>query len=556
MLSSVEIKNFRGISEFQLDFPPDAPAVIIGANNAGKSTILNAIALALHGGGSHQWQFSETDFYLSPDGVRSKSFSVKIRFSADEPYNLPAVKGVGKPCPVYGTLVEGRIQKNGQPRISRKLLGADDKAVSYSPRTSLSKQDKELWVEQDINFCPINARPDEIREHLPDIWLLTPNNVEQSLYIWKTGPLARLSKHLADKFLEDEWELVIGDNKPRTMPEALVRAHQFLKVAVEEFPFWRDNMKPALEQNLSKYVGSHTKIAVRPDTLSFRDWLAQQLSIEIAAEKDNPPTPLKNLGLGWQSLVRIAALETLNDYPELVREKTVLLIEEPETFLHPHLRRKTRKVLKGLAEKGWTIIITTHSAELVSFNESQQITRIGREAGEIRSRTLRTSEVGDDAKFQSRLDEKGVHEFLFSSGVIFCEGRDDHFAVTLAFDKVGFDHDSKSISVAQCGSVTAIPAFTEIANKLGIRWCALTDEDKQADGSIKEKTVQSREKIERLRGQEDAQILWKNNLEFCLGVDTGKAKPEVTYGKLSRPNWQQDCPEFYESIERLRNWAG
>jgi ABC-type histidine transport system ATPase subunit len=73
-------------------------------------------------------------------------------------------------------------------------------------------------------------------------------------------------------------------------------------------------------------------------------------------------------------MIRLAALEALIEYPDLVRERVVLqaphlpapalalrqgmwmLLEEPETHLHPHLRRKIRRVLGELAAKGWTVV--------------------------------------------------------------------------------------------------------------------------------------------------------------------------------------------------------
>ena len=86
-LSKVVIKGFRGIAELTLDLRDGYPSVLIGANNAGKSTILNAIALALNGGGYHQWTPAKPTFTarttaIAPLNFWCRSISIRSMISA------------------------------------------------------------------------------------------------------------------------------------------------------------------------------------------------------------------------------------------------------------------------------------------------------------------------------------------------------------------------------------------------------------------------------------------------------------------------------------------
>jgi predicted ATP-dependent endonuclease of OLD family len=155
---------------------------------------------------------------------------------------------------------------------------------------------------------------------------------------------------------------------------------------------------------------------------------------------------------------------------------------------------------------------------------------------------VHTDKTNPEAKLQSKFDERGAHEFLFASCVVVCEGKDDSFAATLALEKTNMDCDARSITITQCGSVTAIPAFAEISSALGIRWCAVTDEDRQQDGTINPNTELARTRIEKHRGAMDIQVKWPVNLEHCLGVSNGKATPEVSFAKLADPAWQSKHP--------------
>jgi predicted ATP-dependent endonuclease of OLD family len=359
---------------------------------------------------------------------------------------------------------------------------------------------------------------------------------------------------MATKFLDDKWVFDAADGKKRQMPQSIGKAHEFLRSAVEAFPFWKDDLKPRLEGIFERYIGSHAKIELRPDIQALEEWLQQQLSISLATDADSVATPLRNMGDGWQSAIRLATLEALSEYPELTKERVVLLIEEPETHLHPHLRRKLRKVLRDLSSKGWTVVYTTHSPELVSFVDNQASMRLVRSRGTVAGKAVRTDTVLQAAKLQSKIDDRGAHDFLFADCVTFCEGKDDAFALKMAFDKVGLDYDARSSSIAQCGSVTAIPSFTAIASALGIRWCALTDEDRIADGTVKPKTEAARVEIESTRGAADVQVQWPGDVETCLGVTTGKATPEIIASLLETADWRTKYPAFTATIEMIRDW--
>jgi recombinational DNA repair ATPase RecF len=43
---NLSIETFRGLRDLQVDFPGDSPLYLIGTNNACKSTVLEAIAMA------------------------------------------------------------------------------------------------------------------------------------------------------------------------------------------------------------------------------------------------------------------------------------------------------------------------------------------------------------------------------------------------------------------------------------------------------------------------------------------------------------------------------
>src|SRR3990170_718886 len=181
--------------------------------------------------------------------------------------------------------------------------------------------------------------------------------------------------------------------------------------------------------------------------LPLEDWLAQQLVVAFATDSGGATTPLEKMGDGWQSLIRVAALDVLSQYPDQIRERVVLLFEEPETYLHPHLVRKLRSVLEQLAGNGWTVVTATHAPEMISFAAPQMVVKLWRRPDGVGKGELRTTDAGSHATFQERLDERGGHEMLFAQRAVLCEGKDDVFAIRLFLNKRGFDLDGRGVSI-------------------------------------------------------------------------------------------------------------
>lgn len=558
-IARIEIENFRGLKSLAFDFPSNGPLAIVGPNNAGKSTILDAIALAMDGPSAYNFVPVDDDFYCTRGGQREPAFTIRLRFAADCDQALPAVRGaIGHPEPVRGAIVIGKTDKHGNHSHTSALMGANDKALSVLTSLSLSKEDKATWAGHSFASPKRYARWHEIGDARPEVWLLRPSNLHASLFSWKTGPLQRLAGLLVRRFMDTRWEFTYRD-KSHAMPGAIANAHAFFRSAVAEFPFWKENLKPRLQETLSQYLGRQASMELRPDLKTLEEWMSQQLLLGFAADAGGAITPLERMGHGWQSLVRIACLEVLSQYPEEVsRTKVVLLFEEPESYLHPHLSRKLRSVLDRLAEIGWMVALTTHSPDFISFGGRQTIAKLARSGDDASVASLAVQGLDDAAKFQERLDERGGHEMIFAQRVVLCEGKDDAFALRSHLSRRSdLDLDGLSVSIIQAGDVTHLPAFAKMASQLNIPWCAVSDEDKQTDGAIKPNTKAARDKLDKLMRPQDAQIVWPNDLEACLGLVTGKARPSwqaENVDALDQATLVARHPDFATAAEKVRAW--
>lgn len=522
-LSKLSIDGFRGIRELELDLPNKAPLALIGNNNSGKSTVLDAFAFALEGAKFYNYEVDEFDFFREAAGQPHDNFRIDVDFAAKREEYLPAVRGIENPIPLYGCRAVGRRQKKGGLISSRvELFGKDRKAATYAPRTPLRGDAKEKWADHDIGFKKFTARWKDLPDCRPEVWHLTPDNLYASLYTWKTGPLHRLSRWLAESFLKTPWTFKYSE-QDRPMPEAMKNAHRFFSEAVANFPLWKDDLRPRFATTLSSYVGHQAGLDLRPQIQAVEDWLTQQLMLGFSTDAGGAQTPLACMGQGWQSLVRMAALDVLSQIPEQMKERVVLLIEEPETYLHPHLGRKFRRVLSDLATQGWVVMLSTHSPSLFRLDCEQTVVRLRREGDAVSKGVVKADDAGEFFRLQTKLDERGTHEFLFAQRVVLCEGKDDVYAIKLILSKFAADLDTLGVTVVDGGSVQNLPDYAELAGKLMIPWIAITDQDPTATGP-NPKTEKARKKLTLAATTRDRQSLWKVNLEHCL--NTSDASPE------------------------------
>lgn len=554
----LEVENFRGLPKLSIQLPTRRPTYLIGANNSGKSTVLNALALALRGGGFYRFTPNEFDFFIDSKGERSKTFEVRLCFEADDEAALPAVQGVGAPTFVHGIVVDGREVKGLRFEHRTRLYDKGGNPVTFSVRTQIAAKKKKSFKGQDVGWAPRNARLQDIREELPEVWRLTPENLTRSLYDWKTGPLQRLSRILTERFLSDDWEFEL-DGTTRRMPETLHRVYDFYRASVTAFPFWKDDLRPKLEEKLSEYLGRQGRIHLQPMVQSIEEWLAQQLATSFAADQGGAVTPLDRMGKGWQSLVRLAVLDTLRTFPDQMREKVFLLFEEPETFLHPHLRRKLRSVLQDLAQSGWQVVSATHAPEFISFADDQQIVRLWRDGNAVRVGGLETPSLPAGPKFQELIDEQGNHEFLFSNKAIFCEGKDDVLAIRTYLRKTNTDLDGRGVTVLGVGGVETLPHYVRMAQSLGIAWLVVTDEDLDPKtNTVKPSTKKVRAEISMMRSAQDDMAMWPVSLEQVLHLPPGKkAKPDwqrTNLLPLSFSNLKQRFPGLQQVGEQVAQW--
>lgn len=152
-----------------------------------------------------------------------------------------------------------------------------------------------------------------------------------------------------------------------------------------------------------------------------------QVNAYLESKESYVPEHISSLGKGMRSIYMLSLLESYLEDEE--RVPGMILMEDPEIFLHPTLQKKSSEILYRLSRKS-QVIFTTHSPNLLfQFNSRQIRQMVLDEDGYsvIRSHT-NLSAILDDLGFTAS-------DLLNVSFVFIVEGKQDKSRLPLLLEK-------------------------------------------------------------------------------------------------------------------------
>jgi len=470
--SRVVLKNFRsfGPDQVEITLPGDANLLaLVGANNAGKSNLIDAIRLALSTG--RRYEPNPADFHRL-DVTSEMLIEVHLR----EPLRRENIfRGEDE---VWGFYLRAwqsdRAPDKGQLKGQHYCLDASGK--TFRQATVAGRRRAEAGKSRDTE--PLRHDPpaaSTVVRQLGRVHHLSPS-LYRAFDTTGYGVLAQL----LDLYREDFQSARNVYRHPTTGKE-MTRAEAYERIVQRMEEILRTEMlgkiESALSQSLRAILGptaTGAKVSMALPTAD--ELLARALQLDVQDDEHSPRLSVDRLGAGYQSLLRVAILRT---YAELAPEDkpAVFLIEEPEAYLNPHLRRFFRSTLARLAEAGNDVFITTHDPAFVSLTEYRTVTRVAKAEG--RSSTYRCTEALDFAyeRLAQKLRRGGNAEVLFAQHAILCEGQDDVAVVKVLLERLGCDPDSRSISVVDCGGRENLPDYIRLLDELHVGLSVISDGD-------------------------------------------------------------------------------
>lgn len=429
-LKTLYIKGFRNFKEATINF--NNQSLIIGANDVGKTNLLYALRILLDRGFSDlDLELKESDFYAyeETNEVIITAFFDDIK----EDCILSKMKG---DISGDGNLVIKYLATKGEDyKFFCGKSDADEDLHEYAIpyyRKVLnikyinSKRDFWGYINKTKNILLQQAKEDRSAETI---------DMDDALY-----------KQISDKLKEVDSQI----------PEL-----SYVKNATEQ-----------INEELNKLAIHNQEQKVVFDTASTdTDSVINKISIT----SKHGDKKLLIGGEGRLNQIYLSLWASQNRISEYSNEISILCVEEPEAYLHPHQQRELARylcqVLKG------QVILTSHSPYIVCEFSPNSIMRLYKDDQETKVASDGCSSVIEEGfdGFGYRMSVIPAEAF-FADCVILVEGQSELIFYKTLAKQIGIDLDRLNISILSVEGV-GFYTYAKILGALGIYWVARTDND-------------------------------------------------------------------------------
>lgn len=408
LLEMVEIRNYKSCKETKIQLERFTP--LIGYNNSGKSNIISAI----------QW-------LLRKSVLDEGSFN-----DAEQP--LEVVGRVGGVTEDALSALTAEQQQKIQPYIDNEVL----KIKRVQPSPGGKAADIKLHV-----FNPANSQ-----------WAANPTGIDNAISSLLPEPIrigamedaaedsskskttTTIGKLLAE-FIEPVRQAHEAEiNQHLGQVEQQLSANGTLRLA--EF----NAIDESINQKINDlFPGVGVKLHFPTPTL---DDLIKAGTVKVY-EDAGVARGFSSYGHGAQRAIQMTLVRHLAEVKRGIVQavgSTLLLIDEPELYLHPFAIEHIREALKTLSENGYQIIVSTHSAQMVKAKDAQDALLIRKSpaGGTFARKRLRDAiqiVVPDSTHAMEQLFTLAhASQMLFSDKVLLTEGKTELRLLPVIFEHI------------------------------------------------------------------------------------------------------------------------
>lgn len=538
-LTHIRILNFRSCHSVELEL--DSMHALVGANNAGKSTVLRALDFLL----------SPSTRKLNEDSFWNRDTGLEIRVEAEFTHLSDEEKDDLKGYLIGDDrFVMARTAKFTSPDDAKPLADDDsENKIKIGQQYKLLSPVLDWLQEEKVNGENIAA------------WWQTKDGLEVSGKLfcegWSKKPAVGEWKARIGEFITKNHAVVAKEEKwidnPKGYANVLKGVLPFFVIvpAVRDIadeskgtktsPFGKllsvivqsvaEEKKKKIEQLLTQVSdqmnrsGGEERVALISDTEKELNQLLGDVfpSCDLEIEFETPTleillsTPKLFVDDGFRNtaenkghgLQRAIIFTILRRYAEFMasgggkKRNLILAVEEPELYMHPQAQRTIRKVFRKIAMNGDQVFFSTHSSLLVDVAYFDEIIRMENNisgSGEFRSvesnawqlpmgrmiedLTTRIPSLAGKAtdesmrELYSHVYNPRRNEGFFASKIILVEGLTEEYCLPIYADSIpNYSLDPLGISVVECGGKGPMDRLYRIFNDLRIPCFMLFDYD-------------------------------------------------------------------------------
>lgn len=441
-ITKLRVRNYKSFidsGEINIDSKLFA---LIGQNNTGKSAIMDAIQCMFP---SSKKTITSLDFHKGESQIVIEAW----------------FEGVTQTY-LEEKLYEEKVTK--QEEKLDELLEKYNEKPTPENKEKIEKQTKKIDDTRNDNYTKYKEKYD-IQDDVFYIKLVAVKgkNVSKKFYITNEKEISETDI----KQLLPQLKVIPAIRDPKN--ESTAGANSYLKELIQMLD---DEVQTNIEidgtnisyKELNKVIANETKNRCKSIGESITNFYNQAIGTndyEVIIDSDvniskgttfttkikdvntGIESDILNCGTGYQSMIILSILET---YVKISQRQNsyILLIEEPEVYLHPKLQRKMIDTLVNISKTN-QVIFTSHSPITVSKLSKEQIKLVRKENGVATIENIDPKVV---------IDELGIKpdDILTHKGIIFVEGKDDKAIFEILLEKIeeGLSEKINVIDAGKC----------------------------------------------------------------------------------------------------------
>lgn len=574
-LSKILIRNFKAIRDIELTIPATDPRregsadflSIVGENNSSKSSVLEALKIALPTGQNRPTldQFRDQIEENGPIEVEFHFEDLTEHDETEQGIRTHVFEGEYKVKKVWESENSPPTIWAFQPEFDYPSWPDPDTRIANFRDLGDDWDELLAAYEEEIGQIPGRVSA-AFREDLRDLAIRreSPLAVEREAR-WVQNP-GGFSAHVdsilplpiyipAIKETKTEADVTQKKSAIRQIVEVMFSRELATNPAVQSFTRAGEDVKRLFEgeegdeivRRIESRIGNGIKRFIDLDAaLEFeppdlRTELASKTSLHLV--EGGLQTKPEHQGHGAQRALVLSLLEILSEDSLADREGEflrglLLLIEEPEIYMHPQMCRKMRDVLLSIAKSGTAqVICTTHSPVFLDLADRHDGIAIFRRGADNVQVVQRIDDLfGDDggennrARLRMLLDfDPAVNEVFFAQEVCLVEGDSEIAALdALARRMVELEIlewplyllTRRDLVIVNCRGKWTIRAFQRVLDGFDVPYRVIHDLDEEGEGGANAAILES------LGGNEDRRLTHDPNFEQQLfGQIWTKDKP-------------------------------
>lgn len=434
VLNKVFIKGFRNFKEATVNF--NEHSLIIGANDVGKTNLIYALRILLDRGFSdYDFDLKESDFYAYEE---TKHITIRAYLSS-----------ITEDCVV--ARMRGKLSDNGE-LVLQYTAKLDNGKISYKFYCGKSDSEEDLkeidspYYRKYLNLKYISSRREfwgYINKTKNDLLLQAKGN--------RSAEVIGIDDHL---YAEIETMLKEVDER---IPQL-----SYVKSATVH-----------LNEELNK-LSIHNKEQQIVFDVASTDIDRVITNVSVTSKYGDKKMLIG--GEGRINQIYLSLWASQNQHTELSNEVSIIVIEEPEAYLHPHQQRGLAEYL-GKTLQG-QVILTSHSPYIVNEFSPNSIIRLYKQ----KSNDTHVASNGCSIVIEEGFEDFGYRmsvipaEAFFSDFVILVEGPSELTLYKTLAKQIDINLDRLNISILSVEGV-GFKTYIKILDALKIDWVLRTDND-------------------------------------------------------------------------------